>query len=198
MDAGLVAILSHSIERIIAVLVGGLAIYYGFRLFLVVPLQTSGDGKIQLPGVSVVLAKAGPGIFFATFGALVVITGLLRPIKVSDQVLTYIGGVPIVEKKGAAPRTPRSASEQDQARTSLFVQTLNCIQRLSSTGPKALPAYESDAAVRAAKLALLEHVWDVKAWSDFEAFKQWAVGSTGSTASPPKVLFEAERADCPQ
>ena len=52
MDSNLVAIAAHSIERIIAVLLGGLAVYYGFRLFLVIPLETLSDGKIQLPGMS--------------------------------------------------------------------------------------------------------------------------------------------------
>ena len=38
MDATLIAVAMHSLERIVAVLLGGLAVYYGFRLFLLLPV----------------------------------------------------------------------------------------------------------------------------------------------------------------
>ena len=200
MDPNLVAISAHSIERIIAVLLGGLAVYYGFRLFLVVPVESRSDGKIQLPGLSVVLAKAGPGLFFAAFGAIVVVTSLMRPIKVGGDAV-YQGitdaAPPIAEALRAGPQTRRPGTEQDMARLRLAVQTLNCMQRVSSAGAHPLAAHDSDLAVRDAKLALLEGVWATSTWGDFETFKQWATGRTASTASPAKDLFEAQRTDCP-
>ena len=139
MDANLIAIASHSIERIIAVLLGGLAVYYGFRLFLVVPVETSGNGKIQLPGISVVLVKAGPGLFFAAFGALVIVTSFLRPIKLPGVYEGAIEVPPTVTRlQTAEPQAQHSVSQQELARVRLAVQTLNCMQRLSATGSKTL------------------------------------------------------------
>lgn len=203
MDSNLIAISARCIERIIAVLLGGLAIYYGFRLFLVVPVQTLSDGKIQMPGLSVVLAKAGPGLFFAAFGAIVVVTSLMRPIQVGDGSSPIYAGateapLPITKASGTEQQTQHPGTEQDLAHVRLTVQTINCMQRLSTEGPKALSARDAELAVRDAKLALLACVWDVGAWGDFESFKQWTNGATASTTSPAKAIFEAERPDCPR
>lgn len=200
MDPSLVAISAHSVERIIAVLLGGLGIYYGFRLFLVVPFETRGDGKIQLPGISVIMAKAGPGLFFAAFGAVVIITSLMRPIKVGTDG-SYQGAtgtvMPKPEEQRSAPQTILAISEQELARVRLATQTLNCMQRLSAMGSKTLPPHDSELAVRDAKLALIHSIWVTSTFGDFETFKQWAVGRRADTTSPAKAIFEAERSDCP-
>lgn len=202
MDASLIAVSMHSFERIVAVLLGGLAVYYGFRLFLVLPIETQSDGKIRLPGMSVVLAKAGPGLFFAAFGALVILTSLVRPVKVVTSDVDYSGVTPAVPlaaaSRQAAPQGTRPGAEQDVARVRLAVQSINCMQRLANAGAKKLPTGDLDQAAREAKLALLANAWDAKAWGDFKAFKDWATGRTAVTASPAKALFESERADCPR
>ena len=195
MDPNLIAISAHSAERIIAVLLGGLAVYHGFRLFLVVPVETRSDGRIQLPGLSVVLAKAGPGLFFAAFGAIVVVTSLMRPITVGGDA-TYQGMTELAAPKGAELRKPVRVAEPDLARVRIAVQTLNCMQRLSSTGSRSLPGHDTELATRDARLALLEGVW-ANEWGDFDAFKGWAAGGTGGTKSAAKSVFEEERADCP-
>ena len=201
MDSSLVAISAHSLERIIAVLLGGLAVYYGFRLFLVVPFETHSDGSIQLPGASVVLSKAGPGIFFAAFGALVVATSLMRPITVGGDAV-YQGVTesvsPSVQPQRPAAQTQTPGTQQALERTRIAAQTLNCMQRLSSQRSKGIAAQETESAVREAKLALLHGVWNTTEWGDFDSFKQWAVGRTVSTNSPAKSIFEAERSDCPR
>ncbi len=202
MDPYFIAIAARSAERIIGVLLGGLAIYYGFRLFLVVPVETRGDGKIQLPGVSVVLAKAGPGIFFAAFGAIVILTSLMNVTKFEDGLVTY-QGMAATSPKGAgaermSPEPGRSAAPQDVARVRIAIQTLNCIRRLSSSGPKAISAADADVAVRDARLALLAGIWDDGAWGDFDRFRSWAAGGAGKTSSPARAIFEAERTDCPR
>lgn len=142
MDPNLIAIFARSLERIVAVLLGGLAVYYGYRLFLVVPVETHSDGKILLPGLSVTLVKAGPGLFFAAFGAIVVITSLMRPIKVTPEE-SYQGVTdtvaPRAETRRTEPQTQRPGTEQDLARVRLTLQTLNCMQRLSMAGRKRFP-----------------------------------------------------------
>jgi len=205
MDPKLIAISARSIERIVAVLLGGLAVYYGFRLFLVVPFETHSDGKIQLPGMSVVLSKAGPGLFFAAFGAIVIVTSLMQSVTVGrsgepNGGVAYQGAtegpVPPAEAGQTAAQT--KPSEQELARVRLAVQTLNCLQRVSRASPKTLSALDSEVAVRDAKLALLHSVWDAGTWGEFDAFKQWAMGRTAATTSSAKEIFEASRADCPQ
>lgn len=200
MDPYFIAVAARSAERIIGVLLGGLAIYYGYRLFLVVPIETHSDGKIKLPGMSVVLAKAGPGLFFAAFGALVVITSLMHAMSFDDGVIAYQGIATtsaIPESRRSAKPNPGSApTAQDVSRVRLAIQTLNCLRRIHSVSPGAVPASDIDVALRDAKLALLTGVWNSGEWGALDTFVLWAAGGVDNTPSAAKALFDAEREIC--
>ncbi|GAB4353922.1 MAG: hypothetical protein Kow0060_04640 [Methylohalobius crimeensis] len=74
------------LERMIAVAIGGIAIYLGYRLFYAV--DTTGDGRIEvkLPrDLTVMISRIGPGVFFALFGAGVVGVSLAFPVRYSEQ-----------------------------------------------------------------------------------------------------------------
>src|SRR5574341_1112697 len=74
----------RALERIIAVLIGGLAIYLGYQLFIHLPTQMNSEGKIVLPGdISVYLSRVGPGAFFALFGTIVVAASFYFQFKTS-------------------------------------------------------------------------------------------------------------------
>lgn len=66
------AIQLRHIERLLAVLIGGLSIYLGYRLFLRVPDRYEGESQFKAWNISIVMSRIGPGIFFALFGAAVV------------------------------------------------------------------------------------------------------------------------------
>ena len=203
MDATLIAVSMHGLERIVAVLLGGLAVYYGFKLFLALPTQTRSDGEIRLPGMSVVLAKAGPGLFFVAFGALVIITSLFRPIEIKTANMDYrgIGEAAAAKEPAGNPRrespAKRAGAEQEMARVQLALLSVNCMARLASTRAKGLGA-DFDQSARESKLALLSLVWERDKWGGYDEFEQWAVGRAKTTGSPAKALFEAERSDCPR
>lgn len=198
MDPALIAVSMHSLERIVAVLLGGLAVYYGFRLFLALPTELRADGKINLPGMAVVFSKAGPGLFFAAFGALVILASLFRPIEIKDQSVEYRGVAPATsaDAPGVAPRADPAGLQQETARVQLALQSLNCLQRLGASRAKSI-AGDLDQATREAKVALIAHVWRVEEWGEFGGFEKWASGRASTTVSPAKALFEAQRIDCP-
>ena len=78
----LVVVLSRATERILLVLVGALAVYLGYSLFLHIPTANRSEGKIDLPGgVSIFLTRIGPGVFFALFGVAVIGYSVTRPIQ---------------------------------------------------------------------------------------------------------------------
>lgn len=201
MEPYFIAIAARCAERIISVLLAGLAIYYGFRLFLVVPVETRVDGKIHLPGMSVVLAKAGPGLFFAAFGVIVIITSLVNGITFEDDLMKYQGMV------AQRPRNPPSqtdvteksaATPQDVARVRLAIKTLNCLRQLSKVAVGTIASSDVDLAIQDSKLALLHGVWNAAEWGDWEKFRGWAAGTVQKTTSPAGALFEGERTDCPR
>lgn len=104
----------RALERLIAVAIGGLSIYLGYRLFSAVRATGEGSAEVKLPGdVTVMLSRVAPGVFFALFGALVVGASLVSPMSYSEQASRTAGGqieqVRSVSGIGSAP-TLASAS----------------------------------------------------------------------------------------
>ena len=91
-------ILLRFIERLTAVLIGGLAIYLGYRLFQSVPEQRDSAGKLELPKLTIVFTRIGPGVFFALFGVGAVGLSLLQPMQIGPTELPasvrYAGAAP--------------------------------------------------------------------------------------------------------
>lgn len=200
MDAELIAVGMRSFERVLVVLFAGLSIYWGFRLFLVLPIQTESNGQLKLPGISVVLSKVGPGIFFVAFGVVVNLESLKQSVKVSGLGIDYAGIAPKADTRVAVllkPSPAKAVDPQALARVQLSLQSINCLQRLARAKAPGLGT-DLDQASREAKLSLLAGVWDTKGWGDYVAFEQWAIGGSAASASPAKALFEAERSDCPR
>jgi hypothetical protein len=60
-------IMFRAIERLVAIIIGGLAIWFGYRLFLAVPDQ-SADGQAELTlakNQRLLITRIAPGTFFA-------------------------------------------------------------------------------------------------------------------------------------
>lgn len=73
------------LERIISVIIGGLSIFFGYRLFLSIPHEKTAEGKINFPGVSIHFLKTGPGVFFALFGCLIVFWSFANTVAFEKQ-----------------------------------------------------------------------------------------------------------------
>jgi hypothetical protein len=91
-------VLTRAAERMLLVLVGALAIYLGYSLFLRMPNAAKGaqdgEGKIELPGgISIFLTRVGPGIFFALFGILVIGYSVTRPVNLDLPPATTLASV---------------------------------------------------------------------------------------------------------
>jgi hypothetical protein len=77
----------RALERIIGVIIGGISVYLGYRLFHSLPDQMDSEGKFILPGnISVYMSRVGPGAFFALFGVVVVIASLYFSLKIQKDV----------------------------------------------------------------------------------------------------------------
>jgi hypothetical protein len=196
MDTMTLAITFRSIERIVAVAIGGVSIYLGYRLFIAVPLRRESEGKVVLPGdISIYLSKIGPGAFFALFGAIVVAVSF-------QQSITYregFGKSP-EESEQSQPASSKAASyigfgSADPANRALESRRLQVeadIRFLETTLPQALKKdlrtesrTDVNVLVPRLKLALVHTVWDSQ-WGDFGRFRQWV--ETGAAEPPPTSL----------
>src|SRR5262245_55616814 len=82
MELDILPELLRGLERNFAVLIGGLTIYLGYRLFSLAPTDKKAEGTVTLPGgFKVNLSRVGPGAFFALFGGILIGIALLSPIR---------------------------------------------------------------------------------------------------------------------
>lgn len=177
-------LLLRFIERITALLIGGVSIYIGYRLFLSVPEQRDSSGKVTLPwNISVVMTRVGPGVFFALFGITAVCFALVRPLTIesaSGARASYAGAAPL---DSSARAEARALLRRDMA-------LLNAIPRELRHDLPAPERADIERGLTRVKLSLMKPVWESKeGFGDFAAFEKWALA--GDSLPQPEGMSEA-------
>jgi len=192
-------IIMRAIERILAVLIGGLSVYWGYSLFLHLPQQSDSAGKIILPGnISIYLSRVGPGIFLALFGVVVVALSLHKAIIYSDR--GFYAGAPAAEQDTTMvhPKSngryysglgetetkgDRQSLEKSRTllRRDLFF--LNTLSKVLKTDLSDAQQVDINLTLPRIKLDLMKAVWD-EDWGDYVEFKKWVL--EGDENSPPQ------------
>jgi branched-subunit amino acid transport protein len=186
LGALIAVILSRSAERVLLVLAGALAIYLGYRLFLAIPAADKSEGRISLPGgVSIFLTRIGPGVFFALFGCALIGYSVRQPIDFTIPAGVAAARTPnteaaatqVVHYSGFGEASPASGLDPAVVVARLNGYLDDTRQRLDRPA-----AEELAAAIRAAKLAVMERGWKPE-WGEREAFVRWV--SAGADSDPP-------------
>jgi hypothetical protein len=183
------AVMLRAIERLLAVAIGGLCVYLGYRLFLRIPEQREGEGKIEFPGgVSIFVARVGPGVFFALFGASIVALSLYKGIVSSapgsEGTPVYSGVGPTATALAAQPLEP------ERLRRRLAVEFVNVLPGMLRRDLAEAERREVTARSAEVKLTLMERVWGPD-WGNFEEFRVWA--EAGAADPVPERLSAAAR-----
>jgi hypothetical protein len=186
----LVVVLSRATERILLVLVGALAVYLGYSLFLHIPTANRSEGKIDLPGgVSIFLTRIGPGVFFALFGVAVIGYSVTRPIQFTLPTVAS-ASAPVVFSGLGEANTPKPAVASPLSVSGLtpdvVVARLNGLLEIGKQSLGGPAAAEFGAAVRSAKFAVMLVGWKPE-WGDREKFAGW-VRDHGDSDPPPGLV----------
>jgi hypothetical protein len=164
------------IERIVSVVIGGLAIFLGYRLFLKVPTTQDSQGKFVLPwNISIVLTRIGPGVFFALYGAIIVAYALHQSVTFTREPVPATAGTTVAEKqdfRGVGPSAGVDAAALLRAR--MQIAFLSQAQRSLSKDASDAEKLSINTQVTALKLAIMESLWQRDAWGDPAAFRLWA------------------------
>jgi hypothetical protein len=181
MDPQSLVIVLRMVERILGVLLGGLLIYFGYRLFLSLPGKRgrdSGTGDFSFAGGNKIkLSKVGPGVFFALFGSGLILFSLTR--SVSLTVSPPVTNTPAEKPQVVAAATLKfvgavsiPATSEDRARLRKEAQRDIAALNRALNGASAAERPELERAVTAAKLALMEPLW-AEDWGDLADFRDW-------------------------
>lgn len=170
------AVAARVFERLLVVFFAGLSVYLGYRLFLKIPEVRDAQGEVKLPvmNMTVKVSRIGPGIFFAIFGAAVLLASYLHPVSIeapskapSVAADTQAGGKFV----GASP----TQSEQDQIlRRRVVAQRMRSLNGVLATLAQRPSKSENQApivALQDAKLVLMDLVWDPQ-WGAPALFKE--------------------------
>jgi hypothetical protein len=186
------------IERFLAVGIGGLCIFFGYRLFLALPDMRDANGQMSLPmNIQIVVSRVGPGVFFALFGAGVVALSLYQSIKYERTLpgAASASDRPIHESFAGLGETTSSRNEMDERANARALlrrdfAVLNTIPRYLR--PE-LPPQDTDqlaATIERVKLALMRPVWGTpeEGWGDQAAFEAWL--KSGQPSPPPAPIVK--------
>ena len=207
MDPQSLTILVGAFQRILSILIGGMLIYFGYRLFLSLPGKRGrdgGSGEFSLGGANKVkLSKVGPGVFFAVFGAGLIAYSFAKPMKVNIP-----GAAPNAQSSPRAANAPSagtaavatagfsyvgavSAPETDEDRTRMRNETQEDIIILNRAldGANETERPQVERAVVRAKVALMEPLW-AEDWGELKDFRDWlAKGGTPPDKTQPAVDY---------
>ena len=171
------------LERILAVAIGGIAIYFGYRMFLAVPDQQA-DSSAELSLAKdkrLLISRIAPGTFFALFGTSVLIASFF--FGVSSAGYSGFGqrpaaALPHADDTDRLPPRPISADE--------LRQSLAFLSDVEANYTATRPAGERDwlgRRFRAAKLAIMTRGWRDE-WGDPVEFEIWLNETPPRTPRP--------------
>lgn len=74
------------VYKIITLLVGSLCCYWGYRLFLSMPVSNAGEISINIPKSQILMRRAAPGAIFLVFGAAVIIAAINSGVSMEKKI----------------------------------------------------------------------------------------------------------------
>jgi hypothetical protein len=180
-------IMLRAAERILAILIGGMAIWCGYRLFLAIPDQPA-DSQVELTlakSQRLLISRIGPGTFFALFGTALVLASFYFSINLKTQTGDRYSGLgPRATQSSSAPTSAVPPLDTAEMRLSLaFLSDIEAELAVNST--------EEEKSWRArrfqtTKLAILGRGWE-PGWGDFAEFEIWL---NEGPARAPRPEFE--------
>ena len=178
--------LARSAERIIALLLGGVAIYLAFRLFLNLPNVNSTDDNFKFKTYfSYHIIKIGMGTLFMMFGATIVLFSIFKAPKLHSKTGS-------IEYTGMNSQTEHSYTSETLIDPSSFMDyfaILNNISEKLASDIDPIELNRIETTISRTKLNLMLAIWDENNWGDPVAFKNWI--TRGENFPYPKLVDPA-------
>lgn len=181
-----ILILTRSLERIVAALLGGGAIYMGFKVFISLPYISNMEDNFKFRKyLSFHLVKIGIGSVFAVFGAYIVLATVLSKVNYED--LANEGE----RFSGLSGHTAMGRNENeliDYSNQAAYFATLNRLPARVDASISSREKRNIEIALSRTKLNLMLAIWDEKKWGDQVDFHNWVIdGAAGPVPETVKL-----------
>lgn len=176
--------LLRAIERLIGMLLGGLAIVLGYRLFMNIPQSTESSAEAHISGkLKIILTRIGPGVFFALFGAGIIwssynysvtAAGKREHLPIANPDSAIQNTVPHQNENFSYNGMGNALAIESDAYQDKLAQVRQSVRALNTLA-LTLPAQKLasvDPVLTHSKVALISTIWQ-PAWGTYEAFVNW-------------------------
>jgi len=184
--------------RLLQIGAGVLLCVLGYRLFARVPTADSGADISMATHLKLNFTKIGPGVFFALFGAAVLVQALANPLRLERQAGAVQGAAPAASAASASQAA--AAGERlmitgatatsvavtmpplDEAALTRHLRFANGLTDLLKPGLAMDRRVAFENSQRELKLSLMRAGWQPD-WGDRAAFETWVLHRRGEAPS---------------
>lgn len=182
LDPGDTTEWGRALERLLVVMFGGLAMYYGFKLFYLV---SSHDGELSAKGSTwqFRMVRVGPGVFFALFGTVIVTYALFQ-----SPTIVKKGHDTTVEIRGGTPTV--DASRASDTGTLRAIATIKVFTASAGEKPTAKQIEGLQRALRELEVVqarVIDAQFGQGAYSEWNRLKEKERGTPGEFAEAMKI-----------
>lgn len=110
-------IASRCVERLAIIVIAGMSLYFGWALFK--RNLESQEAELSTGVLTVKFARVAPGVFFALFGALILIYSITQPLEIT----------PVSSAEGIATGQVQAPREQDPDARTPSIHYLNGLEK---------------------------------------------------------------------
>ncbi|HUO98997.1 MAG TPA: hypothetical protein VMU01_10030 [Rhizomicrobium sp.] len=186
MDIQRTLILTRSLERILVSLIGAMAIFLGYKLFATAT-TAEGVANFKFSEVTIAMSHTYPGVFFALFGAALIVFTAMRPVEWERKnAKGDESEEESIRSMIAAPQFSIAAPAPNEVATEGVVKSLADMANGLDTTPASI---KRKVALREARVALMGSGWK-REWGRTEDFRDW-VYNFAEGDPPPLAIAKA-------
>jgi hypothetical protein len=193
--------------RLLQIGAGVLLCVLGYRLFSRVPTAESGADISVATQFKLNFTKIGPGVFFALFGAAVLVQALANPLRLERQAPAVqpvapaasaassaqaaTGGERLMITGATSTVVVAATAQLDEAVLARHLRFANGLPDLLKAGLPMDRRVQFENSQRELKLALMRAGWQ-SGWGDRAAFEAWVLDRRAPAPSPDaRALWDA-------
>ena len=192
MDELVALIITRSLERIAAVLLGGGTIFMAYKLFAHLPHIADTDNFRFKNYVTLHFFKIALGALFLMFGGYIIQTSLSEAPEFVEKIESLAGEAPAVTtRQYSGMMNHRTGNSHSDSYDEFLLPVITSLNELNNTLSPAVDVPQADfiyTQISRSKLAVLEACWQDDEWGSFTEFREWVLAGEAPGNAPNTAI----------